>query len=298
MKPKGKGFYCGAGLMLLGLHRAGLEIIESNEIDATCCRTLRRNFGHKVNQINLTEKLVHDGSPDADFYVFTWPCNKYAEIAAVHGKRTGDDHFLHGLRHMVLRPPEGFIVENVPGMSKFAVVMEILTKLPGYYVTVFCPVKAEAWVPQRRDRLIVIGTRRPFTLTPPPSICRPIPLRSILEKDPIVHVPDYVFKRLRGEYRDAPIISDPARGDIAPTCVAHYAKDMGTRLVVDRRFKMGVRPYTVREYARLQGVPDSFVFEGGTCAQYKQIGNGVEVHMAEWAGRNLARYFKQNRSAA
>jgi DNA (cytosine-5)-methyltransferase 1 len=300
MKPTGKGFFCGAGLMLIGLERAGLEVVESNELDPTCCATLRRNFRHKVNHVDITKKLVNDGSADADFYVFTYPCNKYSPIAAVHRKRTGDELFLHALRHMALRPPEAFICENVPGMKKFPVVMEVMTQLPDYYVTVFCPVKAEMWVPQRRDRLIIIGTRRPFTVRAPESKAKPATLRSILEKDPEIHIPDYVYNRLtrRGEYRDAPIISDPARGDIAPTCVAHYSKDKGTRLVADRRFKHGVRPYTPREYARLQGVPDSFTFAGGLCAQYKQIGNGVEVNMAEWAGLNLARYFKQNRRAA
>lgn len=291
MKPKGKGFFCGAGLIHIGLQEAGLEIVESNELDANCCKTLRRNFGHKVNHVDVTKKLVHDGSPDADFYVFTYPCNKYSPIAAVHKKRTGDELFLHALRHMALRPPEAFICENVPGMRMFPVVMEVMTRLPGYYITTFCPVKAEWWVPQQRDRLIIIGTRRPFAIRPPVPASKPVTLKSILEKDPEIHIPDYVYNRLDGDYRDAPIICDPARGDIAPTCVAHYAKDLGTRLVVDRRFPRGLRPFTVREYARLQGVPDWFVFEGGLCSQYKQIGNGVEKHTARWAGGEIKRYF-------
>jgi DNA (cytosine-5)-methyltransferase 1 len=94
-----------------------------------------------------------------------------------------------------------------------------------------------------------------------------------------------------GKYRDKPIISDAARGDIAPTCVAHYAKDVSTRLVADKRFAHGVRPYSVREYARLQGVPDSFTFAGTARQQYRQIGNGVAVPVGEWAARELVRYF-------
>ena len=116
-------------------------------------------------------------------------------------------------------------------------------------------------------------------------------LRDVLEKHPEVEIPDYVYRRLRGKYRDQPIISDPARGDIAPTCVAHYSKDLSTRLVKDRRFRRGVRPYTVREYARLQGVPDTFKFPGTVQEAYRQIGNGVAVPMAEWAGREVMRYF-------
>lgn len=84
-----------------------------------------------------------------------------------------------------------------------------------------------------------------------------------------------------------------ARGDIAPTCVAHYAKDVSTRLVADRRFPNGVRPYTVREYARLQGVPDSFTFAGSDSDAYRQIGNGVSVPVGEWLGREFCRYFAE-----
>src|SRR6185436_8146891 len=113
--------------------------------------------------------------------------------------------------------------------------------------------------PQKRDRLIIIGSRRAFMWREPAAKKR-VTLADILEPNPNPHLPDYVHRRLAGKYRDKPIISDPRRGDIAPTCVAHYAKDLRTRLVADSRFPNGVRPYTVREYARLQGVPAAFTF--------------------------------------
>jgi DNA (cytosine-5)-methyltransferase 1 len=36
----------------------------------------------------------------------------------------------------------------------------------------------------------------------------------------------------------------------------------------------------VREYARIQTFPDSYVFAGGLASQYKQIGNAVPVNLA------------------
>ena len=81
------------------------------------------------------------------------------------------------------------------------------------------------------------------------------------------------------------------RGDIAPTCVAHYSKDRSTRLVKDARHPLGVRPYSVREYARLQGVPDSFAFEGTEFDAYRMIGNGVSVPVGEWVAGEVRRYF-------
>lgn len=293
MTPTIKGFFCGAGLMLRGLQDAGCEIVESNEIDPIACATLRRNFGHAVNEGDIRRKLVHDGSADADVYVFTYPCDRYSDIAALHGCLTGDELYLHALRHNAIRPPEAFVVENVPGMRKFPVVMETLTKLPGYHVTVFDGVQADFWVPQRRERVIIFASRRAFSWAAPRRASRRPSLANVLERDPQVSIPPYVYKRLRGGYRDLPIISDPSRGDIAPTCVAHYGKDRSTRLVADRRFPKGVRPYTPREYARLQGVPDDFEFCGTAAEQFTQIGNGVEVNMARWVGRNLKRYFEK-----
>jgi DNA (cytosine-5)-methyltransferase 1 len=282
-------YFSGAGLMDLGLHRAGLEVQQSFELNETCCQTLRRNFTHDVRQTDMAAKLAADERP-ADVLVATYPCTKYSPIADIHGTRTGDELFLHFFRHLALRRPEAYVVENVPGMRKFPVVMEAMTALPDYFVNVFCPVKSCTWLPQRRDRLIILGSRRNFAWRLPEAKRR-VTLAEIIEDRPVTDLPDYVAKRLRGGYRDRPIISDPARDELAPTCVAHYAKDVSTRMVADARYPGGARPYTVREYARLQGVPDTFTFAGTERDAYRQIGNGVSVPVAEWVGRELMRYF-------
>jgi DNA (cytosine-5)-methyltransferase 1 len=285
------GFFSGAGLMELGLQRGGCEIQHSFEIDPKCVATLRANFTHSVSSCDVTRKLVADET-EAEAAVATFPCTRYSPIADIHQTRTGDDLFLHFFRHAAIKRYPVYVVENVPGMKKFPVVMEALTKLPDYYVTVFCPVQSSLWLPQTRDRLIIIASRRAFAWRPP-TARRRVRLSEIIEKHPRVEIPAYVARRLAGAYRDFPIISDPARGDIAPTCVAHYAKDLSTRLVADRRFPGGARPYSVREYARLQGVPDSFTFAGSDRDAYRQIGNGVSVPVGEWLGKELVRYFKK-----
>ncbi|MCF7785603.1 MAG: DNA cytosine methyltransferase [Prosthecobacter sp.] len=282
-------YFSGAGLMDLGLEQGGVTVQQSFEIDAACCQTLKANFKHEVMKGDIAQKLVKDERP-ADVLVATYPCTKYSPIADIHGTRTGDELFLHFFRHIAIRRPECYVVENVPGMRKFAVVMEAMTKLPDYFVHVVCPVQSSLWLPQKRDRLIIIGSRRHFAWREPKAKRR-VKLAEIVEDNPSMQIPDYVAKRLAGSYRDLPIVSDPELDDVAPTCVAHYAKDVSTRLVKDRRFPGGVRPYTVREYARLQGVPDSFIFHGGDRAAYKQIGNGVSVPVGRWIGRELKRYF-------
>jgi len=58
----------------------------------------------------------------------------------------------------------------------------------------------------------------------------------------------------------------------------------------ERCHPLETRPLTVREYARIQTFPDSYVFEGSTANQYKQIGNAVPVKLAEAMGRQIKKY--------
>ncbi|OIX96266.1 DNA (cytosine-5-)-methyltransferase [Serratia fonticola] len=291
MQVTANSYFCGAGLMDIGLMDAGIQINQAFEMDADACKTYRHNLGDHVKQCDLTQELVLEQAECHGMF-FTYPCTKYSTIGDIHGARTGDELYLHALRHMFIARPEFFVAENVPGMLAFPIVMEAMTKMPDYYVTVFCPVKSETWLPQRRNRLIIIGTRRPFAVRPPEN-AKPVSLADILEDEPKVTLPTAIKARMNGAYRDLPIISDPAKGDIAPTCVAHYAKDKSTRLVVDKRFPHGVRPYSVREYARLQGVPDWFNFPVSDTSAYRQIGNGVSKQVGEWAGREIIRYMNQ-----
>lgn len=284
-----KSYFSGAGGFDLGLSEAGIDVILSLELDSKCVQTLRKNFDHEILHCDIKAKTVLD-QPKSHIMVAGYPCTRYSSAADIHGTRTGDELFLHYFRHIALEQPEAYVAENVPGMKKFPVVMEAMTKLPGYYINIFCPLEAENWLPQRRSRLILIGTRRPFKIEPPENTRR-ITLKEIIEEEPEIWITQAVEKRLNGAYRDLPIISDPDKGDLAPCVVAHYGKDLSTRLVVDKRSKLGVRPYTQREYARLQGFPDWFEFEGGRTATFKQIGNAVPIPMSRWVGQQLKRYF-------
>lgn len=283
-------YFSGAGLFEIGFNMAGIDVKESFELDATCCKVQEKNFSHKVNCVDLTQKLV---SPciGTDVMVFTYPCTKYSTISDIHGTRTGDELYLHALRHTAIGSPEIFVCENVPGMKVFPIVMEAMTKLPGYYVTTFCPIKSEIWLPQKRDRLIIIASKKPFNWREPAK-GNPVKLKDIIEKEPRITLPKAIEHRMKGMYRDLPIISDPLKNDIAPCAVAHYAKDKSTRLLADKNYPFGVRPYSVREFARLQGVPDWFEFDCSDTDAYRMIGNGVSCPLGLWLGNEIKRYFK------
>lgn len=294
-RPTASSYFSGSGGIDYGLSEAGVEVIQSLEYDQHACDSLKNNFSHEVISKDIREVTVLS-QKESDIIVGTYPCTKYSTIADIHGTRTGDDLFLHFFRHVAIRQPEAYVVENVPGMKKFPVVMEAMTKIPGYYLNIFCPLDASNWLPQKRDRLILIGTKKPFFITDPQKSNSRVRLKDVLDPDASnMHVPQYVLNRINGKYRDKPIISDPENpAELAPTCVAHYSKDLGTRLVKDKKHSLGMRPYSVKEYARLQGFPDSFKFSGNQWEQYKQIGNAVAIPVARWIGSEMIRYFNKS----
>lgn len=297
-KPTAKGYFSGIGIFEMGLQSAGINLIQSLDFDKGATNIMNLNpqyFSHNILHEDIKEMRV-TRQPQSDIVIGTYPCTKYSDIADIHNVRTGDELYLHFFRHVAIELPEVFVLENVPGMRKFPVVMEAMTKLPNYYVKVFCPVNALNWLPQDRKRVIIIGTKRQFRLRGPKNTRR-ISIKDILEKDPELNIPPNFYSRFNGAYRDRPIIVDPNdRNSFAPCCVAHYYKDQGTRVVKDERYPYGIRPFSLREYARLQGVPDDFIFpthkDGSYIKKnYLYVGNGVPFQVGEWAGNEIMRYF-------
>lgn len=54
------------------------------------------------------------------------------------------------------------------------------------------------------------------------------------------------------------------------------------------------RPFTVREYARIQTFPDDWHFAGPLTSQYKQIGNAVPVNMAYELGLSIVNFLNHS----
>ncbi len=53
------------------------------------------------------------------------------------------------------------------------------------------------------------------------------------------------------------------------------------------------RPFTVREYARIQTFPDEWTFAGSMNEQYKQIGNAVPVNLGKAIGESILMFLKK-----
>ena len=115
-KPTAKGYFSGCGGMEIGIMQAGVNVIQSLDLDkdATDCMKINNHyFSHSILTVDIKDKTVLD-QPRTDIIVGTYPCTKYSTIADIHGTRTGDDLFLHFFRHIAIEQPEMYIVENVP----------------------------------------------------------------------------------------------------------------------------------------------------------------------------------------
>lgn len=53
------------------------------------------------------------------------------------------------------------------------------------------------------------------------------------------------------------------------------------------------RPFTVREYARIQTFPDEWVFAGSVSQQYKQIGNAVPCNLGKEIGFSIVKFLNE-----
>ena len=72
-KPTCKSYFSGAGLMDLGLMQAGINVVQSLEIDKTCIDTLRSNFNHAIISADIKDITVKSQT-ETDIIVGTYPC--------------------------------------------------------------------------------------------------------------------------------------------------------------------------------------------------------------------------------
>jgi len=103
--------------------------------------------------------------------------------------------------------------------------------------------------------------------------------------------------RVRGRYEKVP---QGGRDKVDHTDRIHPEKPSGTVLVGSRAGggRPFIHPYeprhiTVREAARLQSFPDTFVFYGNKTQQYRQAGNAVPPLLGRYLAEQLLKYLKQ-----
>lgn len=299
--------FAGIGGICLGFKKAGCELVWANEIDKYACQTYRLNFGDKYLVEGDIQQIDAATIPDMDILTAGFPCQAFSSVGLLQGFNDPRGNlFFETARIIHAKKPRVVFLENVANLIKhddgntFKVILSTLNEL-GYFV--FWRVmnaKEYGNIPQQRNRVYIVAFREQRDRV---SFCFPekIPLTRtafdlfLKEKQPERYYMDghRMWDRMMECMTDRERVyrftdwglSSGMKG-ICPTLLAA----MGSRFERIPFFYDGysVRLLTLRECARLQGFPDSYLFPNISEKQiYKQIGNSVCVPVVYRIAKNI-----------
>ncbi len=301
-KLKVASLFCGCGGTDVGLlggfdflgkkyDANNMEIVYANDIDDNACNIFEENFGIKPDNRDI-RKVKSEEIPDVDILTGGFPCQSFS-IVAQNPKRLGvkDERgklFFEMCRILRKKKPKCFIAENVKGLltankrSAFPLIMEEFKK-SGYDVSYSILNSAEYGVPQKRERVIIVGFRKDLGIKftfPDVALKEEVlyePLSSVIENT----VDEKYFfsdRAVAGMMRNRESMNKGRAQDISKPCNtvgAHLAKvslnSTDPVLMVGERY----RRFTPREVARIQSFPEDFKLVGSETAQYRALGNAI-----------------------
>lgn len=312
-KLKAIDLFAGIGGIRIGFEAAGFETIYSNDFDKHAAETYRLNFG-EIDDSSLFDVTAEKGMKRIpkkfDILLGGFPCQPFSVAGNKRGfadKGRGDLLFSI-IKILKKRKPKALFLENVKHLKHhddektFKRIQEELEKA-GYYM------KAEVLnsmthgnVPQTRERIYIVAFRSPRTLMKfhfPEKIPLTKKMSHILEKN--VEEGYYyderykeIYKRIKAAVRDRGsfyqyrrVYVREIKNGMCPTLTASMG--LGGHNVPIIRDAKGIRKLTPRECARLQGLPESFVFPQNQARSYlyKQIGNSVTVPVISRIAENI-----------
>jgi DNA (cytosine-5)-methyltransferase 1 len=322
--------FAGAGGLAVGMEKAGLKCVALNEVDKWACQTLRKNRPHwKVLEGDIKDLDFSEYRDKIDVVTGGFPCQAFSYA----GKKLGladarGTLFYEFARAVTEVNPPICIGENVRGLlshengKTLQGMMSILDEI-GYNVVPVQVLKAIHYkVPQKRERLILVGIRKDISTKYeyPKPYQKIYNLKDALQKSDLFdsNVPFSVGAKYpeskkkvldlvppKGYWRDLPL-------DIQKDFMGGSFHLEGGKTGIARRIGWDepsltltcspaqkqterchpdeTRPFTVREYARIQTFPDDWIFEGSLAQQYKQIGNAVPVNLGKEVGYSIVRF--------
>ena len=313
--------FAGGGGLALGLEQAGIDHLALVEFDHAACETLRTNRP----SWNVIEGDVHgvDFTPWAgkvDLVSGGAPCQAFSYAGKKLG--FGDTRgtlFAEFARCVSETRPRMFLFENVRGLLShdkgrtFATIEHEFKEL-GYYVQHRVLNACYYGVGQKRERIIVIGIRDDLVDAISFEYPQPNETWTTL-RDALRNVPESEGMAYSEAKRKVMELVPPGGSwvdlpeDVAKAYMKKSYYSGGGRRGMARRIAWDepcltlttspsqkqterchpdeTRPFTVREYARIQSFPDDWKFAGSLYEKYRQIGNAVPVELARRIGVEL-----------
>lgn len=325
--------FAGIGGTRLGFEAAGGRCIFTSEWNDWSKKTYLANFPGEHPFIGDIVPYAAEDIPDHDVLLAGFPCQPFS-IAGVSKKNAlGRPHgfecttqgtlFFDVARIIAAKKPKAFLLENVKNLvshdrgNTFRIITDTLEKDLAYHVY-HKTIDARYWVPQHRERVIIVGFREETdfswnNLVQPDAVKK---LSAILHPEngseeaeepytsgPVARVhKKYILTDKLWAYLQAYAEKHRAAGngfgfglvtpeDIARTLSARYYKD-GSEILLDRGKRKNPRRLTPRECARIMGFPDTFKIPVSDTQAYKQFGNSVVVPVIEAVARLMVPHIR------
>jgi DNA (cytosine-5)-methyltransferase 1 len=309
----------GCGGLSTGLINVGFKPVLLNDNDRYCCRSLENNHpGISIDHGSMTD-LDLSTEEGIDLLAGGVPCQSFSQAGKRNGLKDERGQLLLHFNDLVNQcKPKVFLIENVKGLvthNKGNTLQNIVKLLRnnGNYIVYYKVLNSNDYgVPQKRQRLFIVGVRQDISKTfkyPTPMSYKPV-LRDVLIDVPASEGYKYPDKKKRvldlvppggcwvnlpediqKSYMGASYNSGGGKRGIArrlsmdEPCLTLTTSPMQKQ--TERCHPLETRPFTVREYARIQTFPDSYTFFGSIAQQYKQIGNAVPIKLAEAMGKAI-----------
>lgn len=263
------------------------ECVFSSDIDKPAQESYHANFGEWPSG-DITKVDAAD-IPDFDLLFGGFPCQAFSIIGKREGfaDKTRGTLFFEIARILKEKRPRAFVLENVKQLAThdngrtISTILSTLREELGYYVDYKILNALDYGLPQKRERVVIVGSTRPFVMRWPEQVVNGKTLEDILEKD--IDKKYYASSKIvekrksmhTSKYKPA-IWHENKAGNITsyPFSCALRAGASYNYLLVD-----GERRLTPRECLRLQGFPDEFQMVVSDCQIRKQAGNAVPVDM-------------------
>ncbi|MBI3194169.1 MAG: DNA (cytosine-5-)-methyltransferase [Ignavibacteriae bacterium] len=294
--------FCGIGGFRIAMDEACFEndlipkCVFSSDIDPFCQDSYEANFGHRPTG-DIT-KVDEREIPDHEILFAGFPCQPFSIIGQMQGfNDIRGTLFFDIARILKHKRPKAFVLENVKqlvGHNEGRTLKTILKTLQGldYHVQYAVLNALDYGLPQKRERVIIVGHQQPIMFSFPSPV-RPFkPLSEVLEKqvDKKHYASDYIKQRRKQKHKSAYKLSIWHENKAGNICSYPYSCALRAGASYNYLLVNGERRLTPREMFRLQGFPDSYRIVVNDSQARIQAGNAVPVNMVKSVISKLVPY--------